>query len=263
MTIKNTRISVAALITGLMATLIAGLMSLSLTPTPSKAQSAAQAGDVLQILSIKCVDITNDEGFGPFGDDADEPYITVDGNQVWSGQMRNGQDQSVGASATLSGQSARVQLWERDPGAINSPNDGPAEFFADYTGGDERTRTLTLNGGVYEITYVVDRDVPPQPTPPVILPPLKPAPDSLIRDRTPLISAVVRDADSELTRDNITLKVDGVSKPFFSYDQATDKLTYQSGRLSYGKHNVTVEVRDAQGLEADQTWSFKVIKKRR
>jgi hypothetical protein len=31
------------------------------------------------------------------------------------------------------------------------------------------------------------------------------------------------------------------SQPFFTYNQASDTVTYQSGRLSYGRHTVTVE----------------------
>jgi hypothetical protein len=258
---KNTQASVAAvtvaLITGIMVALWLALM-----PAPAQAQS----GDVLRFLSIKCVKITGDEG-PLLGDFIDEPYIVVNGVEVWSGRsdplrMKDGDVRNLtGVSATLSGQSARVQLKESDPGVINRPDD-EAEFFADFTGGNERTQTLTLNGGVYEITYVVDRPPPVTNTAPEIVSPVKPAPGSVIRDRTPLISAVVRDAETDLTQGHITLAVDGVPKPFFSYDAATDKLTYQSGRLSYGRHTVTVKATDGQ-LNDEEIWSFKVIKKRR
>src|SRR5215207_2692637 len=115
---KNTRASVAtatvALITGLVVALLLALM-----PAPAKAQS----GDVLRLLSIKCVDITNDEG-GIVGDFVDEPYIKVDGAQVWSGSMKNGDIVNLaGVSATLSGANADIQLWERDPGVFNQPDD--------------------------------------------------------------------------------------------------------------------------------------------
>jgi hypothetical protein len=267
MLVKNTRMSVAtvtvALITGIMVALLLALM-----PAPP---AKAQSGDVLRLLSIKAVDITDDEHVClPIcvGDFFDEPYIKVDGAEVWSGRsdplrMKNGDVHSLaGVSATLSGQSARVQLWESDPGFFNQPDDGPAEFFADYTGGDERTRTLTLNGGVYELRYVVDR-APSIPNAAPVISEERPAPGSRTRDRTPLISAVVRDAETELTQGNIMLEVDGVSKPFFSYDAGTDRLTYQSGRLSYGLHTVRVKATDAQNATGDESWSFKVIKKRR
>ncbi len=261
MQVKNTRASVAtvavALITGIMVALWVALM-----PAPAQ----AQAGDVLRFLSIKAVDITNDEHVCIpicIGDFVDEPYIKVDGAEVWSGRsdplrMKNGDVRNLtGVSATLSGQSARVQLWESDPGAFNQPDDGPAEFFAEFTGGDERTRTLTLNGGVYEITYVVDR--PPTNTPPAIGP-VKPVPGSAIRDRTPLITAVVKDAETQLTKSNITtFTVDGRAKAF-GYDTAQDKLVHHSSKLAYGRHTVTVEANDGQGESTTRIWSFKVVR---
>lgn len=251
MTAKNTKMSVAtatvALITGLLVTLLLALM-----PAPAKAQS----GDVLRLLSIKAVDITNDEG--PF-DSFDEPYIKVDGAQVWSGSMKNGDIVNLsGVSATLSGANADVQLWERDPGFFNSPDDFLGEFFAEFTGGDERTQTINFRNGeaVYQIRYVVDR---PAPNTPPTINSVRPAPGSATRDRTPLISAVVRDAQTELTRNNIvSLKVDGRAKAF-SYDPATDRLTYQNGRLALGRHTVSVVATDG-ALSANKTWSFRVVK---
>jgi len=257
---KNTRASVATLIVALITGLVVAFW-VALMPAPGQAQS----GDVLRLLSIKCLDITNDEG--PF-DSFDEPYIRIGGAEVWSGRsdslrMKNGDVRDLtGVSATLSGQSETVQLWEFDGGVFQGGDDGPAEFSAAYTDGDERTANLTLNGGTYEIRYVVDRP----PTPTNMAPDISdqsPAPGSRTRDRTPLISAVVKDAETELTQGNITLEVDGVSKPFFTYDAATDRLTYQSGRLSRGLHTVRVEATDAQGLKGSEAWSFKVIKKQR
>jgi hypothetical protein len=337
---KNTRALVAtvavALITGIMVALLLALM-----PAPAQ----AQAGDVLRFLSIKAADITDDEG-GIFGDFIDEPYIKVDGVEVWSGRsdplrMKNGDVHNLtGVSATLSGQSARVQLLESDPGFFNQPDDGPAEFFAEFTGGDERTQTLTLNGGVYEIKYVVDRpDTDPpetvissgptgtlfsnqatfefhadepstfqckldggvfepcsspkvytslafgghtfevraidsagnvdqspdsrswtaqQNTAPTITSP-KPAPGSAIRDRTPVISAVVKDAETELTQSNITLKVDGSVKSF-AYDAVKDKVLRQSSKLAFGKHTVSITATDGKGEATTRVWSFKVVR---
>jgi len=340
MLVKNTRISVATVAVALIAGIMMALW-LALMPAPAQ----AQADDVLRLLSIKAVDITDDEG-GIVGDSVDEPYIKVDGVEVWSGRsdplrMRNGDVRNLtGVSATLSGQSARVQLWESDPGFFNSPDDGPAEFFAEFTGGDERTRTLTLNGGVYEIKYVVDRpdfdppetvisggpqgtvfsnqatfefhadepstfqckldggtfescsspkvytsltfgahifevraidgagNVDPSPasrswtaqqnTPPKIISP-KPAPGSAIRDRTPVISAVVRDAETELIQSNITLKVDGSIKSF-AYDAVRDKLIRQSSKLAFGKHTVNIKATDGQGETTTRIWTFKVVR---
>ena len=256
---KNTRILVATVTMSMIMGLMVALW-VAFTPTPAQAQS----GDVLRLLSIKCVEITGDEG-GLLGDFIDEPYIIVDGVEVWSGRsdplrMKDGDVRNLtGVSATLSGQSARVQLKESDPGVFNRPDD-EAEFFAEFADGNERTRTLTLNGGVYEITYVVDRPPPPPPgnTSPqfgVV------KPTGRIHDRTPLITAVVRDAETDLTKSNITtFKVDGRAKPF-GYDTARDKVVHNSGKLAFRRHTVLITATDDQGESTTRIWSFKVVRR--
>lgn len=107
-------------------------------------------------------------------------------------------------------------------------------------------------------TWEVDM-TPPDTDPPTIGPPVKPAPGSNIRDRTPLISAVVRDAQTDLTQGNIKLTVDGRAKGF-AYDAVRDKLVYQSNKLAYGKHTVRITATDAAGNRANKTWSFKVVR---
>ena len=87
---------------------------------------------------------------------------------------------------------------------------------------------------------------------------LKPAPGSATHDRTPHISAVVRDAETELTQSNITLKVDGSVKSF-AYDGVRDRLVRQSNKLAYGKHTVSVKATDGQETTT-RIWSFKVVR---
>jgi hypothetical protein len=89
---------------------------------------------------------------------------------------------------------------------------------------------------------------------------MKPAPGSKTRDRTPLITAKVSDAQTDLAHSDIELFVDGKSMTNFSYDPATDRLSYQSGSLAYGRHTVKVEATDASGLKGEKTWSFKVVR---
>jgi len=87
-------------------------------------------------------------------------------------------------------------------------------------------------------------------------------PSSAIRDRTPIISATVRDDETELAETQIELYIDGRLKQGFIYDAPTDGLTYQSGRLSTSRHTVRVVADDGQGLVEARTWSF-TIKDRR
>ncbi len=61
-------------------------------------------------------------------------------------------------------------------------------------------------------------------------------PSGRTRDRTPRITATVRDDRSELSQDDIRFALDGREKSTFSYDASTDRLTYDSKRLSLGKH---------------------------
>jgi thermitase len=80
-----------------------------------------------------------------------------------------------------------------------------------------------------------------------------------IRDRTPVISATVRDDETELTVAQIRLYLDGRPKQGFSYDQATDRCTYESGELASGRHRVQVVVEDGQGFEESYAWTFRVV----
>jgi hypothetical protein len=228
---KNTKTPVvtlaAALIVGAMVALWMALM-----PAPAQ----AQPGDVLHLQSIKSVQITGDEGDG-----IDEPFINVDGTQVWSGSMREGQVQNLtGVSATLSGQSARVQLWERDPGFFNSPDDGPAEFFADYIDGGERTRTLTFNSnGVYEIIYRVER--PDTVSPETVI---DSGPSGPTADNTPTFTFSGSDNVTPPSGLLYSYKVDnGEWSPFQASTSATTSV------LSDGPHSFFVKSKDAAGNE--------------
>jgi hypothetical protein len=89
---------------------------------------------------------------------------------------------------------------------------------------------------------------------------LRPAPNSRISNRKPLITAVVKDAETDLKQGDIKLTVDRGVKSF-SYNAATDRLTYRSSRLAYGRHTVKVIATDASGLKGKKTWSFKVVKR--
>jgi hypothetical protein len=78
-----------------------------------------------------------------------------------------------------------------------------------------------------------------------------------------IISATVRDDETDLTKSQIDLYLDGHQRNF-SYDPATDKLTYRTGKLRHRRHNVRIVVRDydaqvlgQEGLEETRFWSFK------
>lgn len=87
---------------------------------------------------------------------------------------------------------------------------------------------------------------------------IRPAPASKTRDRTPLLSATARDAQTDLS--NAGLFVDGRRISTSYYNTSTDRLTYTANRLSYGSHKVKVTARDAQGATATKTWGFRVVR---
>ena len=88
----------------------------------------------------------------------------------------------------------------------------------------------------------------------------KPAPNSRIQNRSPLISATVRDAEDNLAATDIKLFVDGnpIASADFSYNQTTDKLSYKTNQLSLGGHTVRIVATDTKGLSTQETWSFRV-----
>jgi hypothetical protein len=88
---------------------------------------------------------------------------------------------------------------------------------------------------------------------------IKPVTGSKIHNGSLLIAAKVSDAETDLAWSNIKLFVDGKPITNFSYEAATDRLSYRSGRRAYGRHTVKVKAIDAAGLEGKKNWRFKVV----
>ncbi len=101
---------------------------------------------------------------------------------------------------------------------------------------------------------------PPPPNTKPTITPLSPKPGSKVRDTTPRISAIVRDAQTNLTKANIRLFVDGRPRAFF-YNPATDRLSHFSRKLSFGGHTVRIVAND-KVLTTSRVWRFQVIRRR-
>jgi thermitase len=84
---------------------------------------------------------------------------------------------------------------------------------------------------------------------------------SRTRDRTPRVAATVRDDRADLTQGDMTLALDGKNRSGFSYDAGTDRLVYDSGRLSLGQHTLMITATDTAGNTTTQTKTFKVIRR--
>jgi hypothetical protein len=106
-----------------------------------------------------------------------------------------------------------------------------------------------------------DDESSPNTAPKVV--PIEPEAGSESRDRSPLIVVKVTDAQTDVAKSDIKLLVDGSLMTNFSYYAAKDRLSYQSGRLDYGRHTVKVAAPDASGLKGENTWSFKVLRDRK
>jgi hypothetical protein len=106
-----------------------------------------------------------------------------------------------------------------------------------------------------------DDESSPNTAPKVV--PIEPTSGSESRDRSPRIVVKVSDAQTNVAKSDIKLFVDSSSMTNFTYDAATDRLSYQSGRLDYGRHTVEVAAPDASGLKGENTWSFKVLSDRK
>jgi subtilisin family serine protease len=113
-------------------------------------------------------------------------------------------------------------------------------------------------GGRLNAYASLTKTAPPDNTEPAVSF-VKPSPRT--RDRTPTVTATVRDDHTELSESNLRLALDGQERAGFSYDAGTDRLTYNGGRLSLGNHTVTVAAADAAGNETAETRTFKVVRR--
>ena len=146
-----------------------------------------------------------------------------------------------GAAALLKSQSPQLKAGEIRARILNS-----VDKNASLEG-------KTVSGGRLNAAKALGAN-----TSPVILS-LKPG--SRVRTSKALIGATVRDEETDLTREQITLYLDGRRKVGFSYDQATNRLTYRTTKLASRRHSVKVVTVDndaQQPLTESRTWSFKV-----
>lgn len=91
----------------------------------------------------------------------------------------------------------------------------------------------------------------------------RPAPGSTVKARTPRITAIVRDRETNLKKSNLTFVLDGNRKTSFSYFRNRDRLVYvPRQKLSPGRHSVRIVARDGQGQRTVSKWSFRVREQR-
>lgn len=93
-----------------------------------------------------------------------------------------------------------------------------------------------------------------------VIDPLRPRPNSKIRDRTPNIVARIKDAQTKLAKRHVKLFVDGRRKRRFRYNRTTGRLTHTSRRLRFGNHRIKIIATDPQGRRTVRRWRFRVVR---
>ena len=92
---------------------------------------------------------------------------------------------------------------------------------------------------------------------------VRPVPGSTTRERTPNIGATVADAETNLTKSDLTLFLDGIriARTKLDYSRRTDRLTYKpKTALSLGTHTARLVARDPEGLVSRRVWSFRIAR---
>ena len=88
-----------------------------------------------------------------------------------------------------------------------------------------------------------------------------PAYGATTTDGTPVIGAKVTDAETELTKNNVALFLDGakVERAKWAYNPDNHGVRYvPASDLSPGDHTVRVVAKDPQGLVTRRSWSFEL-----
>jgi hypothetical protein len=118
---------------------------------------------------------------------------------------------------------------------------------------DAKAGTVSAGVSAFSTFGLLLDEVPP------VIADLKPASGAEVRDRRPLLSAVIRDAGSGIWREeDIALALDG-RRLISEYDPDKETVTARPGRpLRPGRHRLEVRVRDICGNEARAVSAFVV-----
>ncbi len=113
-----------------------------LTPTEA---AVVEGGIRLKIVRIQAIRAATDNS-GP-----DDTYITVNGAKIWGNfSMMTGQSRTVNKTLRPSGSSARVELFDDDPG---SGDDSMGGFTASNTSGVLTRVRVSGGGSTYDVFY--------------------------------------------------------------------------------------------------------------
>jgi Tol biopolymer transport system component len=193
------------------------------------------------------------------------PDWSPDGNKIAFMSNRDGGDYEIyvmnadGSNPTNISNNAAPDsspAWSPDGTKIAfvSLRDGNLEIYVMNADGSNPTNISN--------NTAVDESPAWQPNTAPIITNVRPAPGSTTTDRTPTITATVKDQQTNLAKSNITLFLDGATIPrsAYAYNQLTDRMTYTTQKnLMLGQHTVKVVAQDGSGLSTTKSWSFKIV----
>ena len=134
----------------LAAALLLAVLATASTPRPA----AAHAATHLHLVSLKCIETEDWTG-------ADNPYLIVNGQQVWSGRLNDGQTAGLTHLSPIpfvvyanGASDAWVSLYEDDwPDGDDLL--GQVRIWADQVSAGNHTLTFYKDGAIYTLTYYV------------------------------------------------------------------------------------------------------------
>ena len=204
------------------------------------------------------VNITNNDSY-----DA-APSWSPDGSKIATQSMRDGTDNEVMVMDADGSNQTNVTANDSDDYDPAFSPDGRRIAFSSTRDGDQEIYHMnaTDGSGVARLTdgptLGLDPDWQPNTAPSIT----GMRPRSKTRDVTPRITATIVDAQDDLTQADVKLSVDGRPRSF-AYSRATDTLVHDSRRLSPGRHVAKIEATDSSDADGMQSWSFKVVQRRR
>jgi hypothetical protein len=256
MLVKNVKtIPVVAIIGAL-------LLTLTVVLAPSRPAGAAETLVVDKTVTVNESDFDVDTGVDVRT--GDRLVVSASG-QIWAGVAFTGNNGPQGWNNIDC--DPKFPLPCSHPFALLGKLNGSYFFIGSgidkvHTGGDSRLflrindDTPANGNGSFTVHIQVFR---PDAAP--VISGVRPAPGAQVKDRTPNISALVRDDITELAKSNLSLSIDGRRVTKFAYNQTTDRLTFTpTSNLSYGRHTVEVKATDGAGQTKNKIWSFKVVR---
>lgn len=156
---------------------------------------------------------------------------------------------SSAGTADEAGQGLSFALTSDKPGLFSGQPTLSPDGTLPYTPAENGQATVTMT------VAPVDEPLPPITRPTITR--MTPERGSMVRGHTPTIRATVHDDQTNFSKEDIQLWIDGKKVKAFSYDRASGRLSYECPKLD-GRHKVLILARNGDGLSASRFWGLVV-----